>query len=200
MPPITTLYTRHTGRMATPITVAGEIATVRVLLRQVDARPGDPGFAHVFREHQAGDPELRRALEDDVAEIVGSALGSRDLSVGIVLQRGSLDVAAVITADRLEIELGAFFDGLREIRRLVPEVVRTRVASWFGRAVAVRVDRLEIGPGMLGIEERSAKNADPDPRDDPPWRLVPVLVESAVTVVILVVIVVVVFEGAGKLT
>lgn len=184
--------------MATSIIVAGEIATVRVPLRQVDARPGDLGFADLFSEGDDGDPELRRTLASDVAEVVCEALDSHDLSVDVELRRGSLEVVAVIAVGKLVVKLDTFLEGLREIRRLAPEVVRTRVASWVGYPIAASMERLEVGPGMLCIEEQSSKDAVEDP--DAERSAKEVAVDAAATFLILFLIVVVIFVGAGVLT
>lgn len=155
--------------MSTMVTVAGELATMRIRLHEPAFGPSS-GFVEILhpeefaRGDRPRDPELLlKAIEDDAGRDARTALGAAtridDLESSVAWRAGSLEVTVVLSVAKLVIDAGAFLAGLRELRRLVPRTVRERVAEWLGRPVAADVARLELGAGAFD----ASVVADPAP-------------------------------------
>jgi hypothetical protein len=152
--------------MACRVVFEGELAKLRVTL--VEPREDESLFFELVSGERGVDPdELQSSLEDELTNEARRLLDSKDVTVAVSWERGSLEVLAVIAVAKVVADIGAFLGGLREIRNLFPERIRQRISEAIGRDVAMRRARLETGSGLLSgtpeeaDEEKAAAGTKP---------------------------------------
>jgi hypothetical protein len=119
--------------MACRMVVEGELATLRFALEGAEEFP----------------EELREELADELTDIACDKLGSLGATVTLTWDPDSLEIAALIECEELVADTGAFFSGLRELRRLVPSRVRERINERLPLPVTLGPARLEAETGLL---------------------------------------------------
>ena len=157
--------------MADSVVIEGDIATVRMRLSEAAGNRRN-GFVELLDEtpdsaHATRPEEYRKRLEAELtaeARAIFAVAEVSSLNVSVTCwRRGSLEIAALVTAGKLVVEVAELLGALQKLREVFARVTAQLVEAWISRDVQVAPATLETGDDLLlaAVQVEKTKSTAP---------------------------------------